>query len=196
MFNFVLFGPPGSGKGTQAEKLVEKYQFVHLSTGDMLREEIRRDSVLGKKVKALIDQGELVPDEIVNDIVRHKIVEHKNRPGCIFDGFPRTKTQAEALDMMMAGESCRIHMAVMLEVDEEELIKRIMLRGENSGRSDDCDQAIIQNRIKVYHEKTAPVAEYYDRQGKRVMIDNMGSVDDTFNHICQYVDTMRRLKMG
>ncbi|MDR2563723.1 MAG: adenylate kinase [Prevotellaceae bacterium] len=193
MFNFVLFGPPGSGKGTQAEKLVEKYKFVHLSTGNMLRDEIKKNTELGKKVKSLIDKGELVPDEIVIQLIQLKIVENKNSPGCIFDGFPRTVEQAKALDLMLEKENCKIAMAVILKVDEEELIKRIILRGQNSDRSDDCDKQIVENRIKVYHQKTAPVAEYYRQQRKCVYIDNMGTIDETFAELSRSVHNMTAL---
>ena len=188
MFNLVLFGPPGSGKGTQATKLIERYKLIHLSTGDMLREEMKLGSDLGNQVKAIIDSGELVPDKTVINLIRQKLVGNKTATGFIFDGFPRTTEQAKALDEMLAEENCRISIMATLEVDENELIKRIIIRGENSGRTDDSDPGIIKNRIKVYNDKTASVANYYKEQGKHISIDNMGEIDDTFTSICRHID--------
>jgi adenylate kinase len=191
MFNIVLFGPPGAGKGTQALKLVETYNLVHLSTGDILRAEMKRNSPLGKKVKNLIEKGELVPDEIVIELIRENLNNNKTADGLIFDGFPRTVEQAKSLDEMLKKESLNIALMVTLEVEEEELISRILLRGQSSGRADDSDQATIKNRINVYNEQTTPVAEYYRQQGKHVSIDNMGTIENTFSQLKVYIEKMK-----
>jgi len=183
MFNIVIFGPPGSGKGTQAEKLAEKYNLTHLSTGDLLRQEMQKGSELGKTVKALIDKGELAPDDIVVELIKKHLNNNLDSVGFIFDGFPRTVPQAKVLDEMLKGEGLDISTMFTLEVTEEELIARILKRGENSGRADDSDTSIIKNRIKIYNEQTSPVAEYYKQQGKHISIDNMGTIDKTFDSI-------------
>ncbi|MDR1170383.1 MAG: adenylate kinase [Prevotellaceae bacterium] len=188
MFNIVLFGPPGAGKGTQALKLVEMYNLIHLSTGDILRAEMKRNSPLGQKVKSLIEKGELVPDEIVIELIRENLSNNKDAAGFIFDGFPRTIEQAKSLDEMLSRESLDIALMLTLEVEEEELISRILLRGQNSGRADDSNPDIIKNRIKVYNEQTAPVAEYYKKQGKHASIDNMGTIENTFDQLKAHVD--------
>ena len=187
MFNIVLFGPPGAGKGTQAEQLVETYNLVHLSTGDILRAEMKKNSPLGQKVKNLIEKGELVPDEVVIELIREKLNENKTAAGFIFDGFPRTVEQAVSLDEMLKNENLNIALMATLEVEEEVLISRILLRGQSSGRTDDSDHAIIKNRIKVYNEQTAPVAEYYRQQNKHVAIDNMGSIENTFSQLQSHI---------
>jgi adenylate kinase len=188
MFNIVLFGPPGAGKGTQAAKLVETYNLVHLSTGDILRAEMKKNSPLGQKVKTLIEKGELVSDETVIELIRENLNSNKTAAGFIFDGFPRTVEQAIALDEMLISENLNIALMATLEVEEEELISRILLRGQSSGRADDSDHAIIKNRIKVYNEQTSPVAEYYRRQGKHVSVDNMGTVENTFTQLKTHID--------
>lgn len=189
MFNIVLFGPPGAGKGTQASKLIDEYDLVHLSTGDMLRSEMKKNSPLGQKVKDLIEKGELVSDEIVIDLIRENVNNNKNAAGFIFDGFPRTVEQAKSLDEMLETENLDIAMMITLDVIEEELVKRILLRGESSGRADDSNEDIIKNRIKVYNEQTAPVANYYQQQGKHVAIDNMGTIDETFDKMKKHIDS-------
>jgi adenylate kinase len=188
MFNIVLFGPPGAGKGTQAAKLVEMYNLVHLSTGDILRAEMKKNSPLGQKVKTLIEKGELVSDETVIELIRENLNNNKTAAGFIFDGFPRTVEQAIALDEMLISENLNIALMATLEVEEEELISRILLRGQSSGRADDSDHAIIKNRIKVYNEQTSPVAEYYRQQGKHVSVDNMGSIENTFAQLKTHID--------
>ncbi|MDR2382362.1 MAG: adenylate kinase [Prevotellaceae bacterium] len=188
MFNIVLFGAPGAGKGTQAAQLVTMYNLVHLSTGDILREEMKKNSPLGQKVKTLIEKGELVPDEVVVELIREKLNDNKTATGFIFDGFPRTVKQAIALDEMLKNEGLNIALMATLEVEEDELISRILLRGQSSGRTDDSNHAIIKNRIKVYHEQTTPVAEYYRQQGKHVAVDNMGTIENTFSQLQTYIN--------
>ncbi|MDR0559258.1 MAG: adenylate kinase [Prevotellaceae bacterium] len=194
MFNIVLFGPPGAGKGTQAVKLAVAYNLEHLSTGDILRAEMSKNSPLGQKVKNLIEKGELVPDETVISIIGEKLRNAGNVVGFIFDGFPRTVEQAKALDKMLADEALEIAVMITLEVEENELIERIRLRGESSGRTDDSDTSIIKNRIRVYNEQTATVADYYKNQGKYVPVSNMGTIDETFSLLASEID--RRLQIA
>jgi adenylate kinase len=188
MFNIVLFGPPGAGKGTQATLLAKYYKLVHLSTGDILRAEMRKNSPLGQKVKIIIEKGELVSDETVTELIRGFLKNNADSEGFIFDGFPRTVAQAQALDGMLERESLAIDLMVTLEVEENELVARILKRGETSGRSDDSDTLIIRNRIRVYNEQTAPVADYYGVQGKHVSVSNMGSIDETLDAIKTEMD--------
>lgn len=176
--NIVLFGPPGAGKGTQSTFLIERYGLVHLSTGDLLRAEIKDETELGLKAKELMDVGELVPDHIVIGMIRNKIESHLEAKGFIFDGFPRTKAQAEALDEMLNGKSEPIVAMLALEVPEKELVRRLLGRGATSGRSDDKDEAIIHNRIAEYEKKTAPLKDYYGAQGKFKGIDGVGSLEE------------------
>jgi adenylate kinase len=178
MLNIVLFGPPGAGKGTQSEKLINKYELVHLSTGDILRSEIEEGSDLGMEAKELMDEGILVPDEVVIRMIRGKIGKNSEAKGFIFDGFPRTEAQAEALDELLNDISRSITMMLALEVDNDELTKRLLKRGEDSGRSDDRNESIIRTRIEEYDRKTAPLKNYYESQGKFRGIDGQGSIDD------------------
>lgn len=189
MLNIVLFGPPGCGKGTQSEKLIAKYQLVHLSTGDILRAEIANQSQLGIEAKKYMDNGELVPDSVVIGMIASKIDANKNAKGFIFDGFPRTTAQAEALDKMLTERNLSIKVMLSLEVAKEELIKRLLNRGLTSGRSDDQNPEIIENRIKEYNLKTAPVIEYYQAQGKYKPINGVGSIDSIFENLCQAIDS-------
>ncbi len=180
MLNLVLFGPPGSGKGTQADKLKAKYNLVHISTGDLLRQEIKDQTALGIEAKKLMDQGLLVPDEIMIGMIDSKLEANKDAAGIIFDGFPRTIPQAEALDNLLSGKNTAISACLFLQVSEEELVKRLLLRGQTSDRADDRDESIIRNRVKVYRDQTLPVAEYYGTQGKREDIQGEGSIDEIF----------------
>src|ERR1700749_1231861 len=165
MFNLVLFGPPGSGKGTQSENIVKTYQLQHISTGDLLRDEVSRHTPLGIEAKKYMDQGMLVPDEVVIGMISGKIDDAPDARGFVFDGFPRTRTQAEALDKLLEFKNTKIDLVLSLEVPEPELIKRLVGRGATSGRSDDTED-VITKRIKEYHLKTQPVASYYDEQDK------------------------------
>jgi len=184
MLNIVLFGPPGAGKGTQSQKLIDKFQLVHLSTGDILRSEIANQTFLGMEAKKLMDQGILVPDEVVIGMIGSKLEANPLAKGFIFDGFPRTKAQAEALDTLLLQKGTAITLMLALEVNEEELTKRLLLRGKESGRPDDQNPDIIKKRVSEYNTKTAPVAEYYKTQDKYKGIKGIGSVDEIFNNLC------------
>lgn len=178
MLNIVLFGPPGAGKGTQSAFLVEEYKLIHLSTGDLLRGEIAEGTELGLKAKSLMDKGELVPDSVVIGMIENKLKSNHAAAGFIFDGFPRTITQAEALDSLLNQHGESITAMLSLQVPEQELVKRLLLRGEDSGRIDDKDESIIHNRIREYNSKTAAVASFYDKQGKLVNINGVGSISE------------------
>jgi adenylate kinase len=188
MLNLILFGPPGSGKGTQAEKLIAKYGLQHLSTGDILRNEIKEQTALGMEAKKFMDQGLLVPDEVVIGMISSKIdaTVHAVK-GYIFDGFPRTIPQAEALDKLMELKQIPVGNVLSLLVGEEELVKRLLGRGATSGRTDDQDENIIRNRVVEYRNKTAPVADYYRAQGKLSEVAGEGSIDDIFEKLCASV---------
>lgn len=183
MFNLILFGPPGSGKGTQSERIVEKFGLIHLSTGNLLRHEISTKTPLGMEAKNFMDKGQLVPDEVVIGMIDSSIENHPEAKGFLFDGFPRTIAQAEALDKLLALKKTSICKVLALDVSEDELVKRIVLRGQTSGRSDDTDEAIIRKRFSVYKNETEPVAEYYNQQGKLERIAGEGSVDDIFDKL-------------
>jgi adenylate kinase len=187
MLNIVLFGPPGAGKGTQSAMLVEKYSLNHLSTGDLLRGEISASTALGMEAKKLMDQGVLVPDEIVIGMIRSKLDQNPGAAGFIFDGFPRTVKQAEALDKLLEEKGTGITCMLALEVNEEELVKRLLNRGKDSGRSDDQDEAIIANRIKEYNMKTAPLADYYTAQNKFKGVHGIGSIEGIFASLCEAI---------
>ena len=188
MLNIVLFGPPGAGKGTQSAMLVEKYSLNHLSTGDLLRGEIAAGTALGLEAKKLMDQGVLVPDEIVIGMIRSKLEQNPDAKGFIFDGFPRTVKQAEALDALLMENGTSITCMLALEVSEDELVKRLLNRGKDSGRSDDQDETIISNRIKEYNAKTAPLAGYYSAQNKFKGINGIGSIESIFGALCSAID--------
>ena len=188
MVNIVLFGPPGAGKGTQSESIIKKYQLVHISTGDLFRKHLKEGSPLGKLAQKYMDEGNLVPDQVVIDMVDDKIKNDGKVNGYIFDGFPRTVAQAEALDKLMNGKNTPISCMIALEVSKEELIKRLLNRGLTSGRADDQDQAKINTRIQVYLNETLPVAKYYENQGKFNSIEGIGSIDSIFTNICRVID--------
>jgi adenylate kinases len=187
MLNLVLFGPPGSGKGTQSAKLIEKYKLVHLSTGDILRGEIAAQTPLGLEAKKKMDKGELVPDEVVIGMIGNKLDKNTDAKGFIFDGFPRTTAQAEALDKLLKEKGTSITVMLALEVEKQELVNRLLNRGKDSGRADDQDIAVIENRIAVYNRETAVVANYYKAQGKHKSIFGMGSIEDIFNRLCEAI---------
>lgn len=176
--NIVLFGPPGAGKGTQSEFLIQKHGLVHLSTGDLLRAEIKDETPLGIEAQEIMERGELVGDHIVIGMIRNAIDANNQAPGFIFDGFPRTKAQAEALDEMLNSKSEPITAMLALEVQDEELVKRLLKRGETSGRPDDRDEAVIRTRIAEYGKKTAPLKDYYGAQGKYKGINGVGTIEE------------------
>ena len=188
MLNIVLFGPPGAGKGTQSQKLIDKYNLIHLSTGDLLRSQIAAGTELGLKAKLLMDQGVLVPDEVVIGMIESQLQRNKESAGFIFDGFPRTVPQAEALDQLLSSHGTQISFMIALEVDEEELTKRLLHRGLTSGRPDDSNEELIRKRVQEYSSKTAPVANYYAKQGKFNSINGIGSIDEIFDEICEIID--------
>jgi len=188
MFNLILFGPPGSGKGTQSEKLVEKYGLIHLSTGNLLREEIANKTPLGVEARNFMDKGQLVPDEVVIGMIDSCLEHHKEAKGFLFDGFPRTGAQAEALDKLLHLKKADIALVAILDVNEEELIKRLVHRGKTSGRSDDADENIQRKRQDIYKKETLPVAAYYQRSKRVAHIDGMGEVDQVFERLCAAID--------
>jgi len=188
MFNLILFGPPGSGKGTQSEKLVDKYGLMHLSTGNLLREEIANKTPLGIEAKKFIDNGQLVPDEVVIGMVDSYFDKHKDAKGFLFDGFPRTVAQAQALDKLLALKKTDIATVLALDVSEDELVKRLLNRGKTSGRSDDTNDEVIRKRFSVYSNETSPVAEYYKKSRKFKNIKGEGSVEEIFAALRQAID--------
>lgn len=189
MFNLILFGPPGSGKGTQSEKLTAKYNLKHLSTGDLLRSEIHNETALGIEAKKLMDKGHLVPDEVVIGMISSALDGNPKCSGFLFDGFPRTSAQAEALDKLLDLKKAPITAMLALEVSEEELINRLLKRGETSGRTDDTNDGVIRARIVEYHKKTAPVADHYKKAGKVIMTKGEGTVDEIFYSLCKEIDS-------
>ena len=190
MVNIILFGPPGSGKGTQSANLIQKYGLIHLSTGDLLRSEIGAQTPLGMEAKKVMDQGQLVPDEVVIGMISSKLDANPEARGFIFDGFPRTSAQAEALDKLLALKKTSIAAVLSLEVPEDELIKRLLNRGLTSGRSDDASEEIVKARIVEYHNKTAPVADHYARYGKFKKIKGNGSIEEIFSLLSKEIDEL------
>lgn len=187
MLNIVLFGPPGAGKGTQSEKLIDEYQLVHLSTGDLLRAEVAAGTELGQEAKKLMDEGVLVPDEMVIEMISAKLDQNKHAKGFIFDGFPRTANQAKALDKLLAQKNTSITKMISLKVSDEELRERLLLRGKESGRPDDQDEDIIHNRIQEYNSKTAPLEDYYADQDKFEAIEGSGEINEIFYAISSVI---------
>jgi adenylate kinase len=189
MFNLILFGPPGSGKGTQSVRIAENYNLVHTSTGDIFRKEIRDGSPLGIKVQSIIEKGELVPDDLLVDILRAalKRAGEGGIKGFVMDGYPRTIRQAQDFDMLLAEKNESVSLVLALDVDEEEIITRLLKRAQQEGRKDDTEE-VIRNRMKVYHSQTHPLMEYYNKQGKFNSIHGIGSIDDIFAGICKVID--------
>jgi len=196
MFNLILFGPPGSGKGTQSEKIVEKFGFVHLSTGNLLRQEIADKTPLGAAAKNFMDKGQLVPDEVVIAMIDSCLEKHADAKGFLFDGFPRTVAQAEALDNLLALKKTAISKVLALQVDEEELAKRLVKRGETSGRTDDTNEEVIRKRFAVYKNETEPVAAYYKQQGKFEAIKGVGTIDEIFEVLSNSIETQMAAKQS
>ena len=192
MFNLVLFGPPGAGKGTQAEKLIEKYGFNHISTGEVIREQIRKGTELGRSVQSYIEKGQLAPDGLVIDIIADYVAKHKDAKGNIFDGFPRTTVQAKAFDEIMEKNSPPVSVMLSLEVPDEELVKRLLLRGKESGRADDSNEGVIRDRIDVYKAQTAVVADHYKPQGKHRAVNGLGTIDEIFGRLCQEIESLNK----
>ena len=189
MLNIVLFGPPGAGKGTQSEKLINQYGLIHISTGDVFRA-LDPESDLAKLAKSYSDKGNLVPDEITIDILENEVTKHPDAKGVIYDGFPRTNAQAAALDKFLEAKGDSITLMVALDVPEEELKERLLKRAEVSGRADDADPEIIQNRIDNYNQQTAPVADFYNAQGKLRLVHGVGSIDAIFGRVCGTIDAV------
>ena len=186
--NIVIFGPPGAGKGTQANRVKDHYGLIHLSTGDVFRNNIKDKSELGLLAKSYMDKGELVPDSVTIKMLEAEVNNYPNSSGFIFDGFPRTKDQAIALDVFLSLLDTKVSMMVALSVPADELIQRLLLRGKDSGRVDDQDEEVIANRIRVYEEKTAVLANYYNSQSKLASINGVGSIDDITQRIYDVLD--------
>jgi adenylate kinase len=188
MFNLILFGPPGSGKGTQSEKLIEKFGWIHLSTGDLLRKEIANETQLGLEAKSFMDKGQLVPDEVVIGMIGSALDANPAAKGFLFDGFPRTVAQAETLDNLLTGKGSEITLVLALEVGQEELVARLLNRGKTSSRSDDRDENVIRKRLVEYDNKTAQVADYYAQFGKVAKVKGEGSIEDIFQSLCAEIE--------
>ena len=191
MLNIVLFGPPGAGKGTQADLLKERYGLNHISTGEVIREEIRNGSALGKSVEEYIARGELAPDELVINMIADYVQAHRECAGNIYDGFPRTTVQAEEFDKIMGRHGLAVDIMLFLDVPDEVLISRLLLRGKESGRADDANAEVIKNRIDVYKAQTAVVADYYAKQGKYAAIDGVGTIEEIFGRLCTEIDALK-----
>lgn len=189
MLNIVIFGAPGSGKGTQSERIVEKYGINHISTGDVLRAEIKNGTELGKTAKSYIDQGQLIPDALMIDILASVFDSFEDSKGVIFDGFPRTIAQAEALKNMLAERNQEVSVILDLEVPEEELMTRLIKRGQESGRADDNEET-IKKRLVVYHSQTSPLIDWYKKEGKYHHINGLGTMDGIFADICKGIDSL------
>jgi adenylate kinase len=191
MLNIAIFGAPGVGKGTQSALIEKKYNLVHISTGDILREETSKGTELGLKAKSYMEQGQLIPDDLIINMLEKKVDENINAEGILYDGFPRTVKQAEALDVMFEKKGLKLDTFLCLTADHDTLVARLLNRAKDSGRADDADVNVIENRIKVYNEQTLPVAEYYKNQGKSVEINGIGEIIDIFNTICEAIDKVK-----
>jgi len=191
MFNLILFGPPGSGKGTQSEKIISKYQLHHISTGDLLRSEIAKQTPLGIEAKILMDKGNLVPDEVVIGMINDCLQQHQNAAGFLFDGFPRTSVQARELDNLLQKNQTCIDVVLAMEVSEEELVKRLLKRGETSGRSDDINEQVIRARIVEYQKKTKAVLDHYAEQSKVVSVNGEGTIEEIFLRLSKELDEVQ-----
>ena len=189
MLNLILFGPPGSGKGTQAKMLAEHYALFHISTGDLFRNEMKHETPLGVEAKGYMSRGELVPDSVTIGMLKNAVDAHQDANGFIFDGFPRTIAQAEALDDLLMERDLEVHLLIALSVPDEEIVSRILLRGETSGRPDDNDPGVIRNRIAVYEQETSQVFDYFDVKGISQTVDGLGTIDEIFKRLCHVIDT-------
>lgn len=190
MTNIVLFGPPGAGKGTQANYLKEKYDLIHISTGDVFRNNISNETALGMLAKSYMDRGELVPDQVTIDMLAKEVEKNADANGFIFDGFPRTDAQAKALDQLLESKDSEINAMIALEVDDEVLVQRLLDRGKTSGRTDDADETIIRNRIKEYYKKTAPLKNYYSAQKKYFGVDGIGDIEEITQRLSLVIDKL------
>ncbi len=186
MFNLILFGPPGSGKGTQSVKIAEKFNLAHISTGDIFRSEIKNETKLGVKVKSIIEQGELVPDELLVEILENAMQKYTGKAGFIFDGFPRTIQQAKDLGVMLNKTGEEVSLVLALAVNQEEIIQRLLLRAQEQGRKDDTEE-VIRNRMDVYHKQTSPLIKFYEDKKKYTSVAGIGSIDEIFDNICKVV---------
>ena len=190
MTNLVLFGPPGAGKGTQADILKDKYDLIHISTGDVFRDNIKNKTELGLSAKSYIDKGQLVPDEVTIDMLKAEVEKNAGAKGFIFDGFPRTEAQAEALSTYLESRDTEVHAMIALEVEDEVLVKRLLERGKTSGRADDADEKVIRNRIKVYYDETAILKNYYQKQDKYYGVDGEGNIEEITSRLSKVIDDL------
>lgn len=191
MINIVLFGAPGCGKGTQAQRLREHYGIEHVSTGEVIRDQIRRGTELGRSMESYIAKGQLAPDEIVIGMIEEYVAGHRDARGCIFDGFPRTTVQAEEFDRILAKHGLKVDIMVDIHVPEEELVQRILLRGRDSGRADDASEEVIRGRLDVYRQQTAVVSDYYAAQGKYASVNGVGTMDEVFARIVDVIESLQ-----
>lgn len=192
MTNLILFGPPGSGKGTQAAFLIDKYQLIHISTGDLFRYEMSNDTPLGQEAKSYMAKGELVPDSVTIGMLRNKVEKHPGANGFIFDGFPRTIPQAEALDALLQSMGTAVSGLIALDVNEEEIVSRILSRGKTSGRADDNDEATVRKRIAVYKSETEPVFDYYAKKGKSHIINGLGTIEEIAGRLRDAIEALNQ----